>query len=368
MRGPQAMPFRLLVFSSARPGDGYGSSTALLTFLEVVLAESAWQVTLVVPAPVLPALHHERLRIIAVRASGGRLRQLLLYALAAVRRAWSVRDLRPDFVLSWQPLPAALAGWLASARHRVPHIVRTSGPELARTWSRFPVITSALQPLTRCILRRADAIVVKSYIERSLLPRSAARVRLIPNAVDGRFFVPPSAGESSVTRLLVVCELEPCKGVMRLMEAIGEKRVRLTVAGDGSERIMLERAAAARQIDAAFLGYVAHAALPELYASHDALVVPSNVEGCSNAVLEAMAAGLPVIGMRAALGELVEDGVHGFVAATTADLPRALDRFLAWQARGPMQHAARRRAAMHSPARLLTAYAELMRELSGGAG
>jgi glycosyltransferase involved in cell wall biosynthesis len=367
MRAPQAVPFRLLVFSSARPGEGYGSSTALLTFLEVVLAESAWQVTMVVPRAVMPAVRHERLRIIAVRTSGGRLRELLLYALVAVWRAWSVRE-RPDFVVSWQPLPAALAGWLASALHRVPHIVRTSGPELARTWSRFPAITSALQPLTRCILRHADAIVVKSRVERSLLPRSAARVRLIPNAVDVRFFVPRAAGERSVARLLVVCELEPCKGVMRLLEAIGEKRVRLTVAGDGSEREMLKRAAAARQIDAEFLGYVAHAALPQLYASHDALVLPSNVEGCSNAVLEAMAAGLPVIGMRAALGELVEDGVHGFVADTAADLAQALDRFLALQERVPMQNAARRKAAIHSPARLLAAYAELMRELDGGTG
>jgi glycosyltransferase involved in cell wall biosynthesis len=47
-------------------------------------------------------------------------------------------------------------------------------------------------------------------------------------------------------------------------------------------------------------------------------MVPSPEEGCSNAVLEAMAAGLPVVAARsAAVCEQVEDGVNGFTVSST---------------------------------------------------
>ena len=62
-----------------------------------------------------------------------------------------------------------------------------------------------------------------------------------------------------------------------------------------------------------FVGYVSREALNPHYNAADVFVLPSYNEGMSLAVLEAMAAGLPVVVTRTGgTEELVEDGVNGF--------------------------------------------------------
>jgi len=54
--------------------------------------------------------------------------------------------------------------------------------------------------------------------------------------------------------------------------------------------------------------------MPELYSKYDALIMPSRGEACPLSVIEAMAAGLPVIASKnTALMEIVENGVNGFL-------------------------------------------------------
>lgn len=90
------------------------------------------------------------------------------------------------------------------------------------------------------------------------------------------------------------------------------------------------------------------------------------MEGCSNAVLEAAAAGLAVIGTRTAVGDLVHDGVSGMLsrAADEPSLTEAIERFLALNSqRESMRAAARRTAEIHHPERLLRSYGELLASL-----
>jgi glycosyltransferase involved in cell wall biosynthesis len=260
-----------------------------------------------------------------------------------------------------------LAGLVASRVGRAPHVVRTCGPELARSWSRFPGATSAMMPITKRLLSRADAVVVKSDVERRLVePSARGRVHLIPNAVGAEFFVRRRTWVDDEVRLLTVCQLEAHKGVSRLLTALAAvqaRRFRLTVVGDGSQRGRLERLAKAAGVAAHFVGKVPHAELPPIYAVHDAFVLPSVLEGCSNAVLEALAAGLPVVGNRSAIDDLVDDGVTGVLAESADErgLTSAVDRLLraapAWPA---MRDAARRSVAAYTPTRLLAGYRELL--------
>jgi colanic acid/amylovoran biosynthesis glycosyltransferase len=88
------------------------------------------------------------------------------------------------------------------------------------------------------------------------------------------------------------------------------------IAGEGPEREKLSflRHQLALDGTVSLLGTTPQAEVAELLAWADLLVLPSLSEGISNAVLEAMAAGLPVVvtecgGMR----EVVDDGVDGFV-------------------------------------------------------
>jgi glycosyltransferase involved in cell wall biosynthesis len=96
--------------------------------------------------------------------------------------------------------------------------------------------------------------------------------------------------------------------------------LRLVVAGDGPQRTALEAEAERLGLGGAarFLGE--RADVPELLAAMNLVVHPSESEGLPNAVLEAMASGLPVIAAAIpGIDELVRDGETG-VLVTPRDV------------------------------------------------
>jgi glycosyltransferase involved in cell wall biosynthesis len=120
-----------------------------------------------------------------------------------------------------------------------------------------------------------------------------------------------------------------------LAEALGRLRTRawqLLVAGDGPARAEIE--AALNRIGptrVAFAGAVPEAALPAYYAAADLYVWPAVREAYGLAMLEAAAAGLPVIaGREGGVEEVVRDGVTGVLtpARDPAAMAAAIDRLL----------------------------------------
>jgi len=124
--------------------------------------------------------------------------------------------------------------------------------------------------------------------------------------------------------VLVVARLVPIKGVDVAIAAMRHVRApaQLVIAGDGPERARL-----AAQGRAVFLGEVTTARRDELLAAASVVVVPSRVlgdgrtEGSPAIALEALAAGVPVIG--SSVGGL---GALPGVACVPPDDPRALAR------------------------------------------
>ncbi|MEY2482920.1 MAG: UDP-glucose:(heptosyl)LPS alpha,3-glucosyltransferase [Verrucomicrobiota bacterium] len=111
------------------------------------------------------------------------------------------------------------------------------------------------------------------------------------------------------------------KGLRFAIDAIErqEKRMSLLVAGRGeSRRFNSERVK--------FLGVVRE--MPSLYAAADIFLLPTVYDPFSNACLEALAAGLPVITTRAnGFSEIIEHGVHGSVIAEARNID-AIDEAL----------------------------------------
>lgn len=131
-----------------------------------------------------------------------------------------------------------------------------------------------------------------------------ARVTVLRNGVDLDLFrsVDPVAARQALglnrRTLLSVGALIPRKSNEIVIQALPSlPDVDLLLAGDGPERESLARLAGALGVAdrVRFLGPVAHADLPRIYAAADALVLASSREGWANVLLEAMACGTPVI-------------------------------------------------------------------------
>lgn len=157
----------------------------------------------------------------------------------------------------------------------------------------------------------ARVIAVSEEVRRDLIEHDgidAAKVVLIHNSIDLRRIATRLTREEARARLSIaehafavgcVGRLEEQKGHRYLLEACAALKrdipLRLFVVGDGRLRRELERQAAALGLAAStsFLGERKDVA--EILKALDLFVMPSLWEGLSLAMLEAMAAGLPIV-------------------------------------------------------------------------
>ena len=130
--------------------------------------------------------------------------------------------------------------------------------------------------------------------------------------VKGNFAWSSPRREGPGEYFLYVGRLAPEKGVATLLSAWPLVPARLLVAGDGPQGDELRRTA---RPGVDFIGTVPPAEVPDLIRGARALLVPSTwYEGQPRAILEAYAAGVPVIASRfGGLPEVVEDGVSGLL-------------------------------------------------------
>lgn len=123
-------------------------------------------------------------------------------------------------------------------------------------------------------------------------------------------------------RLLHVGRLAPEKNTEEVIRAfVLIKRelplARLTVVGDGPVLTELKREASELGVADSinFTGYKPRAELPQVYADHDLFITASAMETQGLVALEAIATGMPAIGVDAfALPELIQHGRNGYIA------------------------------------------------------
>ncbi|HEY2680675.1 MAG TPA: glycosyltransferase family 4 protein, partial [Candidatus Udaeobacter sp.] len=108
------------------------------------------------------------------------------------------------------------------------------------------------------------------------------------------------------------------------------RKMRLLVAGRGEAGpYKSTRLRFWREDPVQFLGEVAD--LVTVYAAADIFILPTIYDPFSNACLEALASGLPVITTRSnGFSEIIEDGVHGSVVGNAADLVGLRDAIRFW--------------------------------------
>ena len=267
----------------------------------------------------------------------------------------AIRTIQPDVIdLYEEPFSLVALQTLLARDILAPRaaLVFYSAVNVMRDW-RWPYRT-----IERVVLRRADgAYAPNQDVPNVLRAKGFAPdrpVHVIPLGVDVERFATAAPMElPGVARPRVgfVGRLEPVKGLGVLMEAFRRltTRASLVVAGEGSQRSLL--AGDGVQV----LPPVAYENLPGLLKSLDVLVLPSvtilplHREQFGRVLVEAMAAGVPVVGSSSgAIPEVIGDAGLVVPEGDPVALASAIDTLLGDAAlRHRLVERGRRRARMH---------------------
>lgn len=263
---------------------------------------------------------------------------VLLYPGADASFSWQglralfrlIRSWRPQVVHTHGSLAGRVAAALAGAR-----IIYTKHG-LASAEEQAIQVRSPGGMLRRAAVRLfADRIVaVSEAVKRSLVESGAdlAAVRVIPGGVDSE---PYEAVGPLVPRVVgAFGRLSREKGFDLLVEAMGplQGEARLLLGGEGPQREALAAQVEANRLGEAvsLTGFVEH--VPEFLGQIGIFVLPSRSEGLGLVLVEAMAAGRPVVATRVGgVPEVVSDGETGLLVPTEnpAALSEAIRRLLA---------------------------------------
>lgn len=166
-------------------------------------------------------------------------------------------------------------------------------------------------------LRLVDELVVPSEYLRRVFARHGYRARIVRNSVDiSRFCFRPRV--PLYPRLLSTRNLESHYGIHVIIEAFALVKkhypeATLTVAGHGSEEDRLRRLASSLGVDGIrFVGLVEPENVPRLYEEADIYLNASVIDNQPVSVLEAFAAGTPVVSTATGdIGHMIRDGETG---------------------------------------------------------
>jgi len=248
-----------------------------------------------------------------------------------------LRQLNVDVIHAQGPLFMGLRGMFAARNLQLPIVFtyHTMVPDAIPYYNNTPLPVWATEPMMwlylRNFLERADSVIAPTNSIKEVLKKSAPGMRhieVIPTGVDLNKFHPRHDGSSMRERL----NLNGEKVVLTVGRIAWEKNLELIIRGfkilhdvDAETKLVIAGKGPAenhyknyaKQLglgdDVLFPGFVLDTDLPNLYAACDAFTIASKFETQGLVLLEAMASGKPVSGIKyRAIPEIVEDFKNGF--------------------------------------------------------
>jgi len=323
---------RLVILNSEYPpiGGGAGNASA---HIASQLVKMGHEIT-IITARFADLPHQEtstNLTVIRIptlrrkRDRSGALEQILFIISASFWTLRLVHHLKPNATLAFFGVPSGAVALFLKLAHKIPYVVSLRGGDVPgfRPYD-FGVYHKLVAPLLRIIWKNASAIVANSSGLRELAIRFDARfeIPIIPNGVDLELYKTSDYADDGIPRLLSVGRIVHQKGLDLAMRALADLRDlewEWRIAGDGPQleflKLLAHKLGIANRVH--FLGWQSRMQLIERYQCSSLFLFPSRDEGMPNAVLEAMASGLPIIASRVAGSEeLVLDGNTGILFLT----------------------------------------------------
>lgn len=237
----------------------------------------------------------------------------------------------PDVIHVVNPAVLGLAGIIHSKIHNIPLVAsyHTHLPQYLQHYG-LGMLEGLLWELLKAGHNQAALnLCTSTAMVKELTARGIERVNLWQRGVDTELFHPSLASEqmrqklsqnnSEAPLLLYVGRLSAEKEIERIKPILeGIPEARLALVGDGPHREALEKHF--EGTNTYFVGYLTGTDLASAFASADAFVFPSRTETLGLVLLEAMAAGCPVVAARSGgIPDIVTDGVNGYLFEPKSD-------------------------------------------------
>ncbi|RCJ15985.1 glycosyl transferase [Nostoc sp. ATCC 43529] len=249
---------------------------------------------------------------------------------------YALEEFQPDIIHVVNPAVLGLSGIFYSKMLKIPLLAsyHTHLPQYLQHYG-LGMLEGLLWELLKGAHNQAALnLCTSTAMMEELSAHGIERVDLWQRGVDTELFHPDLASVEMRSRLsqnhpespllLYVGRLSAEKEIERIkpiLEAIPEAR--LALVGDGPHRQALEKHFAGTNTH--FVGYLMGRELGSAFASADAFIFPSRTETLGLVLLEAMAAGCPVVAARSGgIPDIVTDGVNGYLFEPTVDVQGAI--------------------------------------------
>lgn len=254
-----------------------------------------------------------------------------LHLLPKLRR--KISRLAPDVIVSFLARTNLLV-LSCTLGLGIPVIVaERTNPKTHPPGKHWMILRELLYPLARRV------IVQSEYVKHSFSKRLQRKIEIIPNPLLLDLNQGPGARSLSArpTMLVAAGRLLREKGFDLLLQALAIARrsipeLKLTIWGDGKERGNLERLARELSIETAVTWAGTSKEMASALRAGDIFVLPSRLEGFPNALLEAMALGVPAVAFNCPGGvaELTKNGSAALLsqAENTSDFAAQIVRLI----------------------------------------